>query len=286
MPGVDSLRLPSLDERFAQLMAQADSGLDVLEAALLIAKNIYGDLDVDAYRARLEAMAQCLRDQLDSDASGAERIVALNRFLFEDQGFRPNIDDYYDPRNSFLNEVLDRRVGIPISLSIVYMEVGRRIGLSLEGVSFPGHFLVKCPLEQGLVVLDPYSGGASLTMKDLQERLRDLQAGEVSRNAVPNYLVTAKRHEIVARMLRNLKSIYLQRQDYLRALPFIHWMILASPDNAEAVRERGMAYMKLECFRAALTDFERYLELAPAANDSEEIRGHVVDLRRSAARLN
>lgn len=276
----------AVDERFARLMGRGDKRIDLSEAALLIACNVYPDLDVEAYLARMEDLAARLSSQLTGRESVAERIVALNVFLFEDEGFKPNVEDYYDPRNSFLNEVLDRRLGIPISLSLLYMEVGCRIGLQLDGVCFPGHFLVKCALEQGLVVLDPYSRGASLTLAQLQERLSDLQRGPVGRGSVANHLQTAHRREIVARMLRNLKSIYIEREDYLRALPFAHWIMLASPDSPDAVRDRGMTYMKLECFRAALGDLEKYLELAPAANDHDEIRSHVVQLRRSAARLN
>jgi regulator of sirC expression with transglutaminase-like and TPR domain len=276
----------SVDERFRQLMTRPDAEIDLAEGALLIAKSAYADLDVEVYRARIEAMAQRLRQSLAPGDGLAERIVALNRFLFGEQGFGPSVEDYYDPRNSYLNDVLERRIGIPISLSVVYIEIGRRIGLPLQGVSFPGHFLVKCPLEQGLVVLDPYARGASLTMHDLQERLRDLHGGEVSRAIVSATLVAANHRDILARMLRNLKAIYLQRQDYLRALPILHWIIYAAPGDSDELRDRGMTYLKLECFRAALTDLEKYLEMAPAAEDCDEVRGRVVDLRRTASRLN
>jgi len=281
-----SLRSLSVDERFERLAALADDQIDLVEGALLIAKSAYAELDIEDYVARIDALGQVLRDRFSADATIAERIGALNRFLFEEQGFAPNAQDYYDPRNSYLNEVLERRTGIPITLSIVYMEVGRRVGLPLEGVPFPGHFLVKCPLEQGLVVLDPYAGGQSLTISELQARVPDSIGGEVSRAIVVKMLTSATSRQILARMLRNLKSIYLEKEDYLRALPIIHWLLMLVPGDAGEVRDRGIAYVKLECFRAAVTDFESYLTLSPDAHDLEEIRGQLIELRRSAARLN
>lgn len=276
----------SLDARFAAAMASPDERIDLAHAALLIAVNVHPNLDVDACLRRLDALADALRARLPDNLPAIDRIGALNRFLFHEQGFRANVDDYYDPRNSCLNDVLDRKVGIPITLSLIYMEVGRRIGLSLQGVGFPGHFLVRCALSEGLLVLDPFDGGRSLGIDELRRRLEELLHRDVAPGDVAAYLAGASPREMLARMLRNLKAIYTERQDYLRALPFAHWITLAVPDNVDAVRDRGIAYMKLDCFRAALSDLERYLELAPAANDHDEIRGHVVQLRRSAARLN
>ena len=283
---VPSLRPLSADERFERLAALADEQIDVVEGALLIAKSAYADLDIEHYAARIQALGQTLRERIPAEASTAARIGALNRFLFEEQGFAPNAEDYYDPRNSYLNEVLERRIGIPITLSIVYMEVGRRIGLPLHGVPFPGHFLVKCPLEQGLVVLDPYAGGRSLTTGDLQARVLDARGGEVSPAIVVGMLASATSRQILARMLRNLKTIHLEKKDYLRALPIMHWLLMLGPGDAGEMRDRGMAYVKLECFRAAVTDLEKYLALSPNAQDLEEIRGELIELRRRAARLN
>jgi regulator of sirC expression with transglutaminase-like and TPR domain len=206
--------------------------------------------------------------------------------LFEEEGFAPNLEDYYDPRNSFLNDVLERRVGIPISLSVLYMVVGWRAGLPLQGVSFPGPFLVKCTLARGMPILDPYCGGISLSLQELQQRLREARGGEVSRAIVAGLLVSASKKDILARMLRNLKAIYLERQQHASALPIIDWLIALRPGEAAEMRDRGLTYLKLECFRAALEDLEHYLEMTPAAADLDEIRGCVLELRRSAARLN
>jgi len=277
---------PAPEALFRRMLDRPEEEIDLAEAALLIAKNAYRDLDVPGYLARIGELAGKLSAQLPEDGTESSRIVALNRFLFEDQGFAPSVENYYDPRNSFLNEVLERRVGIPLSLSILYIEVGRRIGLPLQGVSFPGHFLVKCTLKEGVVIIDPYCGGITLSLQDLQQRLRETRGGEVSRAIVAAMLVAANKREILARMLRNLKGIYLDQRDYVRALSAIDWIIAIMPGEATEVRDRGLIYVKLECFRAALEDLEHYMQKAPDAADMDEIRSHVVELRMSAARLN
>jgi len=277
---------PAPEALFRRMLDRPEEEIDLAEAALLIAKNAYRDLDVPGYLARIGELAGKLSAQLPEDGTESSRIVALNRFLFEDQGFAPSVENYYDPRNSFLNEVLERRVGIPLSLSILYIEVGRRIGLPLQGISFPGHFLVKCTLKEGVVIIDPYCGGITLSLQDLQQRLRETRGGEVSRAIVAAMLVAANKREILARMLRNLKGIYLDQRDYVRALSAIDWIIAVTPGDATEVRDRGLIYVKLECFRAALEDLEHYMQKAPNATDMDEIRSHVVELRMSAARLN
>ena len=272
--------------RFRDLIDRSDDEIDLAEGALLIAKGVNADLDVAHYLSRIDALAGELARRFTDSASQTDRILALNQFLFEEQGFAPSIENYYDPRNSFLNEVLERRVGIPISLSILYIEVGRRAGLPLRGVSFPGHFLVKCQVNDGMVVLDPYCRGVSLSLHDLQQRLRQVRGGEVSRAIVAGMLVAANKKEILARMLRNLKAIYLEREDYNTALSAMEWIITLTPADALEVRDRGLLYAKLECARAALDDLQRYLELAPDAEDVPEVRSRVIELRQAAARLN
>src|SRR4051812_40146637 len=272
--------------RFRDLIDRPDEDIDLAEAALLIAKSVQADLDVALYLSQIEALSAQLAQRLTDTASETERILALNKFLFDEQGFAPNVENYYDPRNSFLHEVLERRVGIPISLSILYIEVGRRIGLPLRGVSFPGHFLVKCKVDDGLIVLDPYCRGVSLSLNDLQQRLREVKGGEVSRAIIAGMLVAANKKEILARVLRNLKAIYVERKDDNAALSVTEWLIALTPGDALEVRDRGLLYAKLECPRAAMEDFERYLELAPDAEDAPELRMRMVELRQAAARLN
>jgi regulator of sirC expression with transglutaminase-like and TPR domain len=272
--------------RFRDLINRPEDEIDLAEAALLIAKGVNDALDIDAYLSQIEGLARQLQQRLSECVGETERILALNRFLFDEQGFAPNVDNYYDPRNSFLNEVLERRVGIPISLSILYIEIGRRVGLPLRGVSFPGHFLVKCKVNDGVVVLDPYCRGVSLSLNDLQQRLRDVQGGEVSRAIIAGMLVSANKKEILARVLRNLKTIYVQREEHAQALAVMEWIITLAPADAAEVRDRGLLFARLECPRAAVEDLERYLELTPDAEDAHELRGRVVELRHAAARLN
>jgi len=272
--------------RFRELIGLPEPDIDLGEAALLIAKNAGQDLDVGHYLSRIEELAAQLAARLPHAASDMDRILALNTFLFQDQGFGPNVEDYYDLRNSFLNEVLERRLGIPISLSVLYMEVGRRIGLPLQGINFPGHFLVKCKLAEGTVILDPYGGGISLGVPELQQRLREARSGEVSRAILAGMLVSAGKKQILARMLRNLKAIHLRRHEHAQALSASDWVVALAPADAAEVRERGLLYLQLECFRPALEDLQRYLKLAPDAADADEIRARVLELRHAAARLN
>lgn len=275
-----------MSERLRQIVSGPDQDISLAEAALLIAGHGYPDLNVAAYLSRIEELAYMLRLRIDEDDSVPERISALNRFLFGDLGFAPNSEDYYDPRNNFLNEVLERRTGIPITLCVIYMELGRKIGLPLQGVSFPGHFLVKCAVPEGAVVLDPYSGGIALSLADLQKRLREARGGEVSRAVVAELLVSASNKEIIVRLLRNLKAIYLREHNLDRALPIVNWIIATMPEQTPELRDRGMIYQELECSRAALADFVEYLKRSPSCEDADDIRRRIIELQREAARLN
>ena len=277
----------SYAERWNEIAAGPESDIDLVEAALLIAAHEYPSLDVPAYLARMDRIAATLKGRLRRDIGPVESIVALNRYLFEELGFSGDAREYYDPRNSFLNEVLDRKLGIPITLAVVYIEVGRHVGLALHGVSFPGHFLVKCPARDGVIVLDPYAGGASLSLEDLQQRLRALRGGAAPpADIAQRMLAAAGKKDILARMLRNLKGIYLQRRDFPRALAAADRVITLEPRAADEYRDRAAIYMELECFRAALSDFRNYLMLKPGADDAATVQRRVVKLQHIAARLN
>lgn len=271
-------------ERMAQ---EPDERINLAEGALAIAAEEYRDLDVAAYLARFEEMGATLKRRLRPDISTTDSILALNHYLFEELGFAGNGGDYYDPRNSFLNDVLERRLGIPITLSVVYIEVGRRIGLPLHGVSFPGHFLVKCTVRDGAIVLDPYEKGLSLGLEDLARRLKTWRNGlDPDPELVKRTLATAGSREILARILRNLKGIYLDKGDLTRALRAADRIITLSPQVPEEYRDRAKIYLDLECFRAALADFRSYLLLKPDAEDAAEVQHKTVELQLAAARLN
>lgn len=261
--------------------------INLAQAALVIAGDEYPDLDVAAYLRRIDEIAQTLRARLRADISPSDTLALLNRYLFDELGFAGNSDDYYDPRNSYLNDVIDRKLGIPITLSVLYIEVGRRLGLPLSGVSFPGHFLVKCALRDGAVVLDTYAKGASLGIKDLQKRLRVLSGGmDITPEAVMRMLGAAAPGEIIARMLRNLKAIHVERGDKHRALTAMNRVLDLCPEAADAYRERARLLDDLECFRAALADYEASLRLEPDARDARAVRDKIAQLRERVSRLN
>jgi regulator of sirC expression with transglutaminase-like and TPR domain len=277
----------SARERFTEFAAREDVDIPLAEAALVIAQERYPDLDVEGWLGRLDAMAEAFRRRLRPDIPYRETVLLLNRYVFDELGFSGNSGDYYDPRNSYLNDVLDRRLGIPITLAIVYMEIGRRAGLRLEGVAFPGHFLVKCVVRDGTLVLDPFHRGNSLSIEDLRGRLALMNGGEAPPAAVmPVLLAAAGNREILVRILRNLKAIHLQREQFGDALAAADRIVALAPHASAEIRDRGLIYQALECFRPAAADFERYLALAPEADDVVEIRARIVDVHRAAARLN
>ena len=279
-------------ERLAEMLSREDGRIELASACLQIAEDAYPGLDVDGYVGEIERFAKRLRARLAPDAAAEDRVIALNEFLFDDLGFSGNVDDYYDPRNSYLNEVLDRRTGIPITLAVLYMEIGRRIDLPLEGVSFPGHFLVRLPLRRGTLVLDPFSGGVPQSEAELRERLkrvipRDAAGGvPVAELPLDQFLEPASNRQILARVLRNLKGVYREKDDPERLLEVLNRMIIVAPDSAAELRDRGFVYQRLECWRPALKDLTDYLEREPDAADSEEVRAKMVELSMRCARLN
>jgi len=274
-------------ERLKHMVRLPDHEINLAEAALILASQAYPGLAIEPYLQRLDELADGVRERLPEGPTTADRVFTLNRVLFEEQGFDGAEDDYYDPRHSFLNEVLDRRRGIPITLSILYIEVGRRIGLALEGVSFPGHFLVKLPVQGGDIVLDPFSGGVSLSESELEQRLEWVAGQGAARPDAPlgALLRSARNREILTRMLRNLKGIYYQSGELDKALEAANWILLIAPEEPAEVRDRGLILEQLECAGAACEDFETYLRLAPHAEDADRIRERLVDLVGAARRL-
>jgi len=266
--------------------------MDLALACLMIAQDAYPDLNLERYLGDIERMALRVRAKLPADGGAEERVVALNQVLFDDLGYVGNTEDYYDPRNSYLNEVIERRTGIPITLAILYMEVGRRIGLPLAGISFPGHFLVRLKLRRGVVVLDPFSGGAPVSDDELRVRLqRVIPKGAtdnlpVSELPLEQFLEPATNRQILARVLRNLKGIYRETGKPERMLEVLNRMLLVAPEASAELRDRGFVYQRLECHRAALQDLREYVAREPDAADGDEIRARMIELTALCARLN
>ena len=277
---------------FTQLMAQDDARIDLAHACLMIAQDAYPQLQVERYLGDIERLALRLRSRTPQTASPEERVAVLNEFLFGDLGFQGNTEAYYDPRNSYLNEVMDRKIGIPITLSVLYMAVGRRVGLPLEGVSFPGHFLVRLRLRTGMLVLDPFAGGAALSAGELRERLqRVIPAGALENVAVgelplDQFLEPATNRQIVARVLRNLKGISRDTDKPQQQLDVLNRMLVVAPESSAELRDRGIVYHRLECYRAALKDLSDYVEREPDAADFEDVRVRMMELSALCARLN
>ena len=271
-------------ERFTALVSGPEEDLDLAEAVLLIAQEEQPDLDVAHYLKRLDQLADAVRTELPPSPTHNDTLQCLNTHLFIKKGLRGNIGEYYDPRNSFLNEVLETKAGIPITLSVIYMEVGRRLGLALVGIGFPGHFLVKYSGPDGERILDPFLGGASLSEAQLAAKLRSMY-GENNPLAaqVSKLLAPATKKEILTRMLGNLKGVYLNKGDFERALSVIDRMVLIRPDAATEFRDRGAVQQRLGRMQGTVRDFKKYLELVPDAPDADRI--HTL-IQRSVAQLN
>lgn len=269
---------------FCELAAAADDDIDVAYGSLLIAAEEYPDCPIESYLARLDAISERAAKLLADSQDGNEAINRLNRYLFHDEGFRGNQAEYYDPRNCFLNEVLDRRLGIPISLAVIYVALGDRIGLPLEGINFPGHFLVKHldlrSAEQ--IIIDPFFG-EMLSPAQCGERLKTMLGDDSIFDE--SYLRPASHKQILGRLLTNLKYIYVERCDYQKALNCCERLLVLCPQSPLEIRERGMIYERLECFRAASVDYEKFLELAPEDPAAGMIQKCLQRIRREVGDL-
>jgi regulator of sirC expression with transglutaminase-like and TPR domain len=265
------------------MLARPDGSIDLAEASLLIACEEYPDLDVAQYLSHLEALGGELNARVSGTSDRAAIVAALNAILFEEQGFTGNTADYYDPRNSFLNDVLDRKTGIPITLSMVYIEVARRAGVAVHGVGLPGHFIVKLAGPGDDVLVDPFHGGALLSVEDCQQRLDRIYEGRVKVEA--SMLEPCGRKEILSRTLRNLRAIYARGEDLPRAIRTVDLLLVLDPGSPHHLRDRGMLYAALDCYALAARDLEEALRRAPASPEAATLSEKIDELRRKAARL-
>jgi regulator of sirC expression with transglutaminase-like and TPR domain len=279
------MMIKSLDY-FASLVQQDDS-IPLFEAALAIAQDVDPQLDLSATQAEIEILAARLQRRLALDASSVQKLRMLNHFFYHELGFAGNVNDYYDPDNSYLHRVISTRRGIPISLAVVYMELAQQIGLNVKGISFPGHFLMKLSVQSGDIVLDPFNG-VSLSREELEERLEPYfeQQGYPSEIPLGSYLQAAPPRDILVRMLRNLKALFVEHARWQRVLGVEQRLVILLPDDITERRDRGLAYANLECPQAALRDLEAYLDERPHASDADMIRGRLPELREACKRLN
>jgi len=263
---------------FAEAVRLPGEQLDLAEAALLIAAEEYPGLDRARYIQRLDQLAATARIRLGNETGPYARVNILSEYLFDEEKFTGNERDYYDPRNSFLNEVLDRRLGIPITLSLVYMEVGRRLGMRIVGVGMPAHFLVKCVDGGEEIVIDPFRRGIIMSAEDCAEMLRRVTGHLLPAGTGDLPAVTPR--DVLNRMLNNLKGIYLARKDYPRSLAAVERMLLVNPRQPEEVRDRGLIKYRLGLLTEAVFDLETYLNGNPDAPDAPAIERQILEMRR------
>lgn len=263
----------------------ADERLDILRAALTFARIEYPQLDIEAYVERVEHLAARVSAKVRETGDPVQSIAALNEVLFQEEMFRGNTVDYYSPRNSFLSDVLDRKLGIPITLALLYMEVARRVSFPLFGVGMPGHFLLKHYDVSGRpILIDAFERGEIVTEEDCQKKLNLIYSGQLVLQ--PEFLMPVTRRQMLTRLLNNLKTIYLSQRNFRMALQIVDLVLVIYPRSPEDVKQRAVLRYNLDDLSGALKDFEDYVKMSPDASDTEEIRQTALSLRRSMAMMN
>lgn len=264
-------------QTFAELASLEESLFPLDRVALAIALEEYPDLEIEKYTRLLDVLASRVEVLVGGDRTPLVVIEAINEVLFVQEGLRGNTEDYYDPRNSFLHYVLDSKLGIPISLSVIYMEVARRIAFDIRGVGFPSHFIVKYPLPGHDILIDPFNQGRMISHDDCQELLDRVYGGTVQMQ--PTFLQAMDRKAIASRMLYNLKGIYYQKEQNAKALAVVERILMLNPGVLSEIRDRGLLYMQTSLFSKALSDLEFYLSHSPAPEDRGSVEGHIRTLR-------
>lgn len=259
--------------------------INVPRAALHFAREIaYPKLDVEQALLRIDDLAEAGQSFIPSRQSHIEQAEALVDFLFIRERFRGNSQSYNDPRNSYLNEVLERRVGIPISLSVLYISIAHRLGIPAQGIGLPGHFIVGIPTQREIYYLDPFHGGNRLVEEDCASLVR--QTTGYQGRLQPEWLEPVPPRAILTRMLNNLRGIYMQQEDWGHALAVVEHLRVLQPQLPDLLRDLGLIYHRQELLRLAVGYYERYLINAPNAPDAEVVRSHLEAAARNLARLN
>ena len=271
---------------FSSLVKQ-DDAIPLFEAALCIAQDDDPALDLTACAIEIDKFAARLNQRLPKDIAQIPKLRLLNHFFYQELGFAGNVNDYYDPDNSYLHKVLISRKGIPISLAVIYMELAQQIGLQVKGISFPGHFLMKVPVKSGDIIIDPFNG-ASLSREEIEQRLEPYIKSEQEHSelSLTRLLADAEPREILVRMLRNLKALFAEHPDWQQFLNVQKRLMILLPDDMNERRDRGLAYAHLDCPQAALQDIEAYIAAHPNAKDGEKLRSLLPDLRAASRKLN
>jgi len=264
-------------QRFREIAARPEPLLDLVEASLVIDLEDRPGLDIDRYLERVNEWSDAVRERLEGSHDTDRIVESINRLLFDEEGFHGEDDDYYNPRSALLSETLDRHAGLPIALSILYIELSRRIGVDVSGVSLPGRFLVKFSGDFGQIVIDPFDGGRVLTTLELQKILDATYGGGVRLRE--HHLRSFTRREILARELAQLKAAYLAQHDLSRAAASIDRLLILDQFDASEVRDRASVAVQMHAYAEAIEGLERYLALVPHAGDGAEIRRQITWLR-------
>ena len=275
--------LETIRKKFSSLAELPDEEIDLVGAALLIARVPYPRLDEAVYRQYLSELTGRLRSRLNKTDRPVAMIEKLNRILFEEEGFRGNRHNYFDPDNSFINRVVDRKLGIPITLSLIYTEVGKKAGMNLSGIALPVHFITALFHESGRTLIDPFKQGEILSEEECRTMVRR-RLGEESAFD-PRQLSPASPKEILIRMLRNLKAIYLQTHNDMKAFQMLHWILTLDPGSKDELRERGLLYEALGNTDRAAEDLERYIALSPGPETERIIGSKIEMLKKKSTRL-
>ena len=277
-----NLAVPSPLQYFSSLV-QSDEHFPLLEAAVSLAQDEYPDLDVQQVLGDVDQLLARIKRRLPADASALQKLRLLNQFFFRDLNFGGNVNDYYDPDNSYLNAVLRTRRGIPITLAVLWLELAGGLGLNARGVAFPGHFMVKVNLPKGQVVIDPFSG-QSLSREELAERLEPFRQRNVTADdfevPIGLYLKSSPPREIISRMLRNLKDIHKTQEDLPRLLAVMDRLIVLQPDGWTEYRDRALVWAAMGDAEHAVVDLETYLAHAEDALDIDAMAERLAQLRR------
>ena len=256
-------------QAFVLEVNQPDEQISLAKAALFFAQTQYPDLNSDDYLTKLDAIASVLQEKLPDNSYPLKIIQTINQYLFEELRFTGNTRDYYDPRNSYLHEVLDRKLGIPISLSILYLEIAQRLNFPMVGIGMPGHFLIRPNFEDAGIFVDAFNQGEILFPEDCESRLQQVYQQPVKLESA--FLEAISNRQILVRMLTNLKIIYINNHLYENALQVINSLLILMPDSEMELRDRGLLYYQMGDGEHAIVDLETYLKLSPNAQDAPAI---------------
>ena len=268
-------------EAFGRMASLPEAEIDLARAALFIAGAEYPDLDLAEQLALLDSLAIAASRRIGPNAESLHAVNRLSEYLFDEVGFHGNEQDYYNPRNSFLNDVLARRTGIPIALSLVCIEVGRRAGVPLVAIGMPGHLLIR-HRDVTDWFIDPFHGGILLSQEECEQRLQQLSQGALTWD--PSFLTPIGNREFIARMLRNLKALYLGEPDYPRGLAVMDRLVLIQPEARHELRDRGVVHYQLRNYQQALDDLQDYLETTETLRDIPSVQRFMAQIRRDMGR--